>query len=77
MSHLGTLYATCDNFMRIYFDGRLVKEDLNYGRDTRQWSRTSKVYIPAGTKVVGISCLDVGVAKGIIFRQREESLSMV
>merc|ERR1711915_44825 len=61
-----TLNATCDNFMRIYFGGRLIFEDANYGRDTLQWSRTTSLKIPTGTKAIGISCLDAGVAKGII-----------
>ena len=63
-----TLYATCDNFMRIYFDGRLVFEDENYGTVSRpwKWTITTSLRIPTGTKVIGISCLDAGGAKGII-----------
>ena len=52
--------------MRVYFNGKLALEDPNYGRDTLQWRTTSTINIPAGTEVIGIACLDAGVAKGII-----------
>ena len=52
--------------MRIYFDGNLVFEDESYETDTYQWSITTNLNIPIGTEVIGISCLDFGVSKGII-----------
>ena len=54
--------------MRIFFDGRQVFEDDMYGTvaPVHQWKIVTTLEIPSGTKVVGISCLDSGVYKGII-----------
>jgi len=61
-----TLSATCDNIMRIYFDGKLVFEDEDHEINPYQWKITTTLDIPFGTKVVGISCQDFGLEKGII-----------
>ena len=52
--------------MRIFFDGKQVFEDDDYGRDTLQWLNTTTLEIPSDTKVVGISCLDSAGGKGIL-----------
>ena len=63
-----TLYATCDNFMRIYFDGAQVFQDANFGIDRRpyQWSQTTTLNIPNTVRNVGISCVNGGGPKGIL-----------
>jgi len=63
-----TLYATCDNYMRIYFDGELVFEDAFFGIDMPpyQWSLTTVLKIPDAVENVGISCLNGGGPKGIL-----------
>merc|ERR1712106_347381 len=61
-----TLYATCDNFMRIYLDGELAHEDHKFGTDTYQWATESQITIPSGTRVLGIECLDAGGGYGIL-----------
>merc|ERR1712106_84557 len=61
-----TLFATCDNFMRIYFDGVLAHEDPDFGTDTLQWKTESEITIPIGTRVLGIECQDAGGAYGIL-----------
>ena len=48
--------------MRVYFYGILVSQD---DTDTLNWSRATKFDIPAGTKVLGIECLDLGGLNGI------------
>ena len=66
MSQGTTLFATCDNFMKVFLDGVLAFQDDNYGSDTLQWKITTELDIPRGTKVLGIECLDIHVAKGIL-----------
>ena len=66
MSQSTTLFATCDNFMKVFVDGVLAFQDANYGSDTLQWRVTTELDIPSGTKVLGIECLDIHVAKGIL-----------
>ena len=61
-----SLFATCDNIMRIYFDGVLQFQDSDWGTDTYQWVRTTELFIPYGTQVLGIECLDFGGARGIL-----------
>ena len=46
--------------MSIFFDGKLVYD--NKGR----WEVTKRFEIPATTKVLGISCLNIHSEKGII-----------
>ena len=48
----GTLFATCDNEMSVYFDGILQPETP--GLDN--WKRTNEFEIPSGTRVIGIKC---------------------
>jgi len=50
-----TLHATCDDQMKVYFDGELQPETAamkNYGQ-------TSQLSIPAGTRVLAIECKDL------------------
>ena len=54
------LFATCDNVMKIYFDGIVALSEDN------DWTITTKIVIPSGTKVVGIQCKDLGGYKGIL-----------
>jgi len=61
-----TLFATCDNFMRVYVDGELAHEDPDFGTDTYQWKTESEITIPIGTRVLGIECQDAGGAYGIL-----------
>ena len=63
-----TLHATCDNWMRIFFDGSLAFEDERYGiyAEPWAWMITTEIEIPPGTKTIGISCLNGGFVKGII-----------
>jgi len=56
------LHATCDNQMKVYFDGELQEED----DAMRDWRKTSELTIPAGTRVVAIECQDLGAQEGIL-----------
>merc|ERR1712055_517198 len=56
------LFATCDNKMKVYFDGELQLQDDAMG----DWRKTSELTIPAGTRVVAIECEDVGAQEGIL-----------
>ena len=47
-----TLFATCDNFMKVVLYGVLAFQDANHGSDTRQWRITTELDIPRGTKVL-------------------------
>ena len=70
-----TLFATCDSFMRIYFDGKIVFEDDNYGTNTQQLKVTTMLEIVPGTKEIGISCLHDGVeGKGGIIASTSDGL---
>merc|ERR1712037_299794 len=55
-------FATCDNEMKVYFDGELQEQDDAMG----DWRKTSELTIPAGTRVVAIECEDVGAQEGIL-----------
>ena len=48
--------------MSIFFDGKLVYKEDNKAR----WEVTKRFEIPATTKVLGISCLNIHSEKGII-----------
>lgn len=55
--------ATCDNKMKVYFDGVLQAAP---SAELNNWPQSSKFRVPIGTKVVGIECDDVGVVGGIL-----------
>ena len=48
----GTLFATCDNEMSVFFDGVLQPETPGL----KNWKHTNEFEIPSGTRVVGIKC---------------------
>ena len=66
--NLKTLSAGCNDFMRIFFDGKLVYEDDNYGTASNEWRSPMKLEIPSETDIIGISCQNNGLGpnKGII-----------
>lgn len=55
--------ATCDNKMKVYFDG--VRQAAP-SAGLNNWPQSTTFRLPAGTKVVGIECDDVGVVGGIL-----------
>ena len=57
-----TLNATCDNEMKVYFDGELQPETAAMNI----WMETSQLSIPAGTRVLAIECKDTGAQEGIL-----------
>jgi len=57
-----SLSATCDDVMTVYFDG----EATHFTSSNWNWGATSFYSIPAGTKVLAISCLNLGGAYGIL-----------
>ena len=57
-----TLHATCDDQMKVYFDGELQPETAAM----KDWGAVSHLSIPAGTRVLAIECKDVGGVKGIL-----------
>ena len=63
-----TLYATCDNNMRVYLDGVVVHEDRDWGVDTKPLvsKEETEISIPSGTQVIGIECKDNGGQYGIL-----------
>ena len=66
-----TLHATCDNWMKIFFDGKLAFEDTHYGKllSSRlwQWEVQTAIEIPDNTKTIGIECQNDGPGyRGII-----------
>ena len=48
--------------MKVYFDGELQEQDDAMG----DWTKTSELTIPAGTRVVAIECEDLGAQEGIL-----------
>ena len=61
-----TLFATCDNIMKVYIDGVLHYEDKDK-KDGMQWLKTKEVKIPSGTQVLGIECLELAdTPRGIL-----------
>lgn len=48
--------ATCDNHMKVYFDGNLQTGHPN----VNDWTQSDSFSLPEGTQVVGIECADVG-----------------
>ena len=57
-----TLYATCDDVMKVYFDGELQPET----DAMKHWGQTSQLSIPAGTRVLAIECRNLGAQYGIL-----------
>ena len=56
------LFATCDNEMKVYFDGIEQEQDDAMA----DWTKTSELTIPAGTQVLAIECKDTGSQEGIL-----------
>ena len=56
------LFATCDNEMKVYFDGILQEQDDAMA----DWTKTSELTIPPGTQVLAIECKDLGLQEGIL-----------
>jgi len=57
-----SLRATCDNVMKVYFDGALQHETAGM----RDWTVTSYLNIPANTRVLAIECKNLGAQEGIL-----------
>jgi len=57
-----TLHATCDDRMKVYFDGELQPET----DAMKWWEAVSQLSIPAGTRVLAIECKDVGMGGGVL-----------
>ena len=57
-----TLHATCDDVMKVYFDGVLQSSDPAMAN----YRHSSKLTIPGGTQVLAIECYDEGGAEGIL-----------
>ena len=62
----GTLFATCDDAMKVYFDGVIQFQDNNWSGMSQQWQATKELMIPTATKVLGIECADFGGNNGIL-----------
>ena len=56
------LFATCDNEMKVYFDGVLQPETAGM----RDWTVTSYLNIPANTRVLAIECKNLRGGEGIL-----------
>ena len=57
-----SLFASCDDKLKIYFDG-----DLQYEESASDpWDKEIELKIPRGTKVLGLECKDTGGGKGIL-----------
>ena len=50
-----TLHATCDDRMKVYFDGELQPQTAAM----KWWEAVSQLSIPAGTRVLAIECKDL------------------
>jgi len=57
-----TLHATCDDRMKVYFDGELQPQTAAM----KWWEAVSQLSIPAGTRVLAIECKDVGMGGGVL-----------
>jgi len=57
-----TLHATCDDQMKVYFDGELQPET----DAMKHWERVSQLSIPAETRVLAIECKNVVGEAGIL-----------
>ena len=57
-----TLHATCDNVMKVYFDGVLQPADPSM----QDYHKSSELTIAGGTQVLAIECLDTGGEEGIL-----------
>jgi len=58
---LGSLFATCDDRMEVFFDGVKYTDAA-----MSKWDNTSEVSIPPHTEVIAISCRDTGHWEGIV-----------
>lgn len=56
--------ATCDNQMKVYFDG-VLQTGLPQ-TDLDNWRVTTQIAVPPGTVMVGIECYDEHVVAGIL-----------
>ena len=57
-----SLFASCDDKLKIYFDG-----DLQYEESASDpWDKEIELKIPRGTKVLGLVCKGTGGSKGIL-----------
>ncbi len=54
------MYATCDNIINLYADGRLI---VGNGK---RWEVTNKIVLAQTPQVLAIGCQDVGVVGGIL-----------
>ena len=65
---LEKLFASCNDFMKIFFDGALVYKDENYGTASNEWRSPMELDIPSKTQIIGISCQNNGNGpnKGLI-----------
>ena len=57
-----TLNATCDDVMKVYFDG----EEQSQTPAMKKHNEISQLSIPAGTRVVAIECQNLGGGYGIL-----------
>ena len=57
-----TLRATCNDTMKVFFDGYLQSETAAMGR----WNETSYLNIPANTNVLAIECKNSEYQYGIL-----------
>merc|ERR1712180_34227 len=58
----GSLFVTCDDEVKVYFDG--IQQEQTSGM--RVWQTVSQVTIPAGTKVVALECRNLETSFGIL-----------
>jgi hypothetical protein len=54
------VYATCDNIINLYADGRQI---VTNGQD---WTVTNTIVLAQTPQVLAIGCQDVGVVGGIL-----------
>ncbi len=54
------MYATCDNIINLYADGRQIVANGN------RWEVTNKIVLAQTPRVLAIGCQDVGGAAGIL-----------
>lgn len=55
--------ATCDNNMKVYFDGVLQSAPTS---QSNNWHQATTFAVPVGTQVVGIECEDLHAVGGIL-----------
>lgn len=57
------MVATCDNEMKVYFDGLLQAASSS---ELQNWRQSSTFMVPPRTRVIGIECLDLGDVGGTL-----------